>query len=138
MKNPLPALCFGAACLAAMAGAADAFNGRRGTRVNPVDANIFEVVARSAGSGADYWCGAGDYAQRALRAAWTARIYIVQGRAPSVTTGRRSAVQFTLNPGAAGVTPLEGNVWSLNAMKPGDSMSVQQAQSYCAREPVRS
>ncbi len=111
--------------------AAQAFSGRRGTRVAPVDKAVFEVVARTAGSAADYWCGASDYARRELRAPWTARIYIARGRGPSVTTGRKSAVQFTLDPDGAGIAPIAPSV-SLNALNVGDNMSVQQAETYCA------
>jgi len=113
-----------------------AFSGRRGTRVAPVNNAVFEVVARGSGTGPDYWCGAADYARRALGAGWSDTIYIARGRGQSVTTGRRSAVQFTLNPGAAGITPIEPSL-SLNALKVGDNMSVTQANSYCNRAPDR-
>ncbi|MFV0515722.1 MAG: hypothetical protein ACK5MY_19080 [Jhaorihella sp.] len=130
----------GAALLGAFALAlpdpGNAFSGRRGTRVNPVDDAVFEVIARTAGSGADYWCGAGEYASRALNAAWTARIYIARGRGPSVTTGRKSAVQFTLDPGKAGVASAPPS-FSLNTLRVGDSMSVQQARGHCPMQPVR-
>lgn len=115
---------------------ADAFNGRRGTTVNPVNNAVFEVVARGAASGATYWCGAADYARRVLGASWTTRIYIARGRGPSETTGRKTAVQFTLDPAAAGITATSPNVL-LNALKTGDNMSVQSANLYCAQNPVR-
>ena len=139
-KRRLNRLVAGAGLFAAFAMAlpdpGDAFTGRRGTRVNPVDDAVFEVIARTAGSGADYWCGAGEYASRALHAAWTARIYIARGRGPSVTTGRKSAVQFTLDPAAAGITPAPPSL-SLNSLRVGDSMSVQEARSHCPMQPVR-
>lgn len=113
-----------------------AFSGKRGTQVAQVDNLVFEVVARSAGSGPDYWCGASDYARRALGAGWRTQIYIARGRGTSVTTGRRSAVQFTLDPTAAGVTPIDPSL-SLNALKTGDHMSVQQANTYCNMGPTR-
>lgn len=116
---------------------ADAFRGMRGARVNQVDQNVFEVVPRgSRTSGKDFWCGAGEYAYRELRAPWSARIYIVQGRSQSVTTERRSAVQFTMNPQAAGIAPIEPAL-SLNALKVGDNMSVTNAFGYCNQPPVR-
>ena len=117
-------------------GVADAFTSMRGAKVNPVNAAVFEVVPRSGGSGLDYWCGAGDYAQRALRAAWTAPIYIARGLGTSVTTGRRSAVQFTLDPVAAGVTPIASGI-SINALRVGESMTVRQAFNYCEKKPTR-
>jgi len=109
---------------------ADAFNGKRGTRVAPVNDAIFEVVGRASADGMDYWCGAADYARRALGAPWTARVFIAQGRAQSVTTNRKSAVQFTLNPGAAGTSSGSPSL-SLNSLREGDNMTVQQAYSYC-------
>lgn len=135
-RFPITGLAFAVALATALPVPADAFTGRRGTRVNPVNGVVFEVIARTAGSGADYWCGAAEYAQRALRVPWTARIYIARGRGPSVTTGRRSAVQFTLDPGSAGVTPTPPSL-SLDALRVGDSMSVQQAASHCPMQPAR-
>jgi len=113
-----------------------AFSGRRGTRVEPVNNVVFEVVARGSGTGPDYWCGAADFARRALGAGWSDMIYIARGRGQSVTTGRRSSVQFTLDPAAAGITPIEPSL-SLNALKVGDNMSVTQANGYCNRGPDR-
>jgi hypothetical protein len=116
--------------------AAQAFNGRRGTRVAPVNDAVFEVVARNSGSGPEYWCGAADYSRRVLGAGWSTTIYIARGRGHSETTGRRSAVQFTLNPSAAGITPASQSL-SLNSLKVGDHMSVQQGNTYCNMPPTR-
>ncbi len=107
-----------------------AFTSKLGARVNPVNSAVFEVVPKSGGGGQVFWCSAADYAQRQLRASWQARIYIARGRAPSVTTGRRSSVQFTLDPEAAGITPAPTSL-SINALKVGESMSVQQAHHFC-------
>lgn len=102
----------------------------RRLQVNPVNAHVFEVIGRGGTNGVEYWCSAADHAQRVLRAPWTARLYIARSLGPSVTTNRRSAVQFTLDPEAAGVTPSSPSL-SINALRTGDSMSVQQAHSYC-------
>ena len=110
----------------------DAFTSKRGARVNPVNDIVFEVVPRNSGSGEVIWCAAADYAQRELRAPWQARIYVVRGRGPSVTTGRRTAVQFTLDPTAAGVTPITPSL-SLNSLQAGDNMTVQNGHTYCQR-----
>jgi len=115
---------------------ADAFNGKFGVRVAPVNDVIFEVVPRSSGSGPIFWCGAADYARRVLGAGWKTKIYIARGRGQSVTTNRRSAVQFTLDPAAAGITPTGPSI-SLNALAVGDNMSVQQANQYCTMPPSR-
>ncbi len=136
MRRMIVALLAATAGLTVFASVADAFSGRRGTRVNQVDAKVFEVIARSAGSSGDYWCGAGDFAQRALGAPWTARIYILRGRGASATTGRRTAVQFTMDAAAAGAPPADNGFFT-NTMRPGDSMSVQQAQTYCLQPPMR-
>lgn len=119
----------------ALPGAGDAFTSKLGARVNPVNAAVFEVVPRSSGTGQVFWCSAADYAQRELGASWQARVYVVRGRAQSETTGRRSSVQFTLDPKAAGITPASSSI-SLNTFVVGDSMSVQQAHSYCQVSPV--
>ncbi len=136
MKQISLALTVLTAVLLALPVPADAFSGRHNTRVNPVNDVVFEVIARTAGSADDYWCGAAEYAHRALGAPWSAHIYIVRGRGPSVTTGRRTAVQFTLHPGAAGVVPRDP-AFLMNRMSPGDNMSVQQAIRSCDQQPVR-
>lgn len=123
------ALCAGLAVAVPTVG--DAFSSRLGARVNPVNAAVFEVVPKS-GSGQEIWCGAADYAQRELRAPWQARVYVARGRGQSETTGRRTAVQFTLDPNAAGVTPGPSSL-SLNTFAVGDSMSVRQAYDLCQR-----
>ncbi|MBK0326913.1 hypothetical protein I5535_06345 [Rhodobacteraceae bacterium F11138] len=112
---------------------ANAFTARNGARVNPVNAAVFEVVPRGGGGGGLYWCGAADYAQRALKAPWQARVYIARGLGPSETTNRRSAAQFTLDPQTAGVTPSAPSL-SINALKVGDSMTVQQGFAYCQKQ----
>jgi len=120
---------------AAIPQSADAFNGKLGTRVNPVNDAVFEVITRGSGGGHEYWCGAADYARRVLKAGWKTPIYIARGRGPSVTTGRKSSVQFTLDPQAAGITPIKPQL-SLNALKVGDNMSVQQANTFCMTDMV--
>ncbi|SFT67305.1 hypothetical protein [Sedimentitalea nanhaiensis] len=112
---------------------AQAFTSRSGVRVNPVNAAVFEVVPRSGGGGDLYWCGAADYAQRALKASWQARVYVARAMGPSETMNKRSAVQFTLDPQAAGITPTESSL-SINSMKVGESMTVQQGFYYCQKQ----
>ena len=127
-----------AAVMVAAVPAADAagFRAPFNYRVNPVNANVFEVIPRSSGSGPTIWCAAADYARRALGAAWTTQVYVARGRGPSVTTNRRSAVHFTITPQAAGVTP-SGPSLSLNSFRVGDHMSVQAANLQCDQNPVR-
>lgn len=109
---------------------AAAFTGRNGTRVAPVNDAVYEVVLRRSSDGAGYWCGAADYARRVLKTGWSTTIYIARGRGPSVTTDRRYAVHFTIDPTAAGITPIAPSL-SLNALNTGDNMSLQNANTYC-------
>lgn len=110
-----------------------AFSSINGTRVNPVNANVFEVVPKNSGQGTAIWCAAADYARRKLKLDWQADIYVARGLGQSETTKRRSAVQFTANPGAVGITPTTS--FRINNFKVGDHMSVSQANSYCEEAP---
>ncbi len=114
---------------------ADALTVRNGVRVNQVNSAVFEAVPRSSGNGMILWCAASEYARRALNASWQTEIYVARGMGPSETTNRRSAVQFTIDPNAAGVTPIDGS-HSLNSFKVGDHMSVQRANGFCEEQPV--
>ncbi|WP_281955924.1 hypothetical protein [Pseudophaeobacter arcticus] len=134
MKNTLLALGLTAALVAPLT--AEAFTTPDGVRINPVNDLIFEVIPQSSGSFSEFWCGASEYARRVKGAQWLDTIYVVQGRGTSVTTGRRSAVQFTLSPEQVGVSPPPQG-WLALGIKPGNRMSVQQARSYCDRSPVR-
>ncbi len=118
------------AALAASVSSAQAFRAANSLEVNKVDANVFEVVGRPGVFSEDYWCGAGDYARRALGVPWNTDIYIARELGKSQTTGGRSAVQFTLDPAAAGVTPWEGN-WVNNILTLGYSMSTTGAFGKC-------
>ncbi len=124
------------AALMAGAVAAQEFRGKHGTRINPVNAAVFEVVAKSSSRGADFWCGAADYARRSLGYGWKDRVYVARAMGPSVTTNRRSAVHFTMDPAAAGITP-GGSSNSINRFTVGDSMSIQHANTYCTMPPTR-
>lgn len=107
----------------------DAKASRHSIRVNPVSDGIFEVIP-GAGNGILFWCGAADYAQRVLRVPWSAKLHISRGLGPSETTGRRSAVQFTLDANLAATAPT-GGYGSVNSLQAGDTMSVQRAFDYC-------
>ncbi len=115
-------------------GGAAAFISTFGARVAPVSATVFEGVSRGVGGGPEYWCGASEYARRALGADWRTVIYIARGRGPSGTTGRRSAVHFTLDPVAAGINPT-GPSRNHNGLKTGESMTVQQGNLFCIPSP---
>ncbi|NDW47283.1 hypothetical protein [Ruegeria sp. PrR005] len=117
---------------------ADALTTRMGDRVLPVNDAVFEVIPRGKQRVGDFWCAASEYARRELGAGWNDRIYLVRGRGPSVTTGRKTAVQFSLTPEAVGVTPLENELTTIRTgLKVGDNMTVNQGNSYCEFGPVR-
>lgn len=117
---------------------ADALTTRMGDRVLPVNDVVFEVIPRGKQRVGDFWCAASEYARRELGAGWSDRIYLVRGRGPSVTTGRKTAVQFSLTPEAVGVTPLENELTTIRTgLKVGDNMTVNQGNSYCEFGPVR-
>ncbi|SDC89920.1 hypothetical protein [Ruegeria marina] len=131
------ALLLATATLIGLSVPADALTTRIGARVLDVDGVVFEVVPRGRQRTGDFWCAASEYARRALGAGWNDRIYIARGRGPSVTTGRKTAVQFTMSPQAAGITPLENDLTSIRVgLKVGDNMSVNQANGYCDPTPV--
>lgn len=135
MKSVLSALGLAAMLATALPQSAAAFSGLRNTTVNPVDSARFEVMAPTAGSGPVYWCGAGDYAVKVLGADWTARIYVSRGRGPSDTTNRKTAVQFTMDPQAAQIEPIEPFIF-LNAFRVGDNMSVSEAMNHCFKPRI--
>jgi len=113
---------------------ANAYSGPRGTVIEPVNNVVFEVGARGSGKSDYLWCGAASYARRVLKAGWQTDMYIVRGRGKGEVTNKGTAAQFTLDPGAAGVTPLpEGQ--ASDAMAVGYSMSVQRANSLCSVPP---
>lgn len=98
--------------------------------VFPVSETVFEVIERpgSAGGAAQYWCGAGDYAQRVLKTKTNQKIYIWKAVGKSVTTSARRAVQFsTVAPENASASP----GYSLSVRAVGDSLSTAAAQRYC-------
>ncbi|MEP2717594.1 hypothetical protein [Pseudophaeobacter sp.] len=127
-------LALSAACIV-FATSVSAFTSRDGSRVNPVSQGVFEVIPRAGGLGRNYWCAAGDYAHRALKASWNAPVFISRGRGPSETTNRRSAVQFTLESSRAG-SPSTGSFGSVNSLAVGDNMTVQNAFNFCNMLPA--
>jgi len=111
--------------------AADALIGPRGTEAAPVSNVVFEVGARGSGTSDDLWCGAADYARRALGAGWKVDIYVVRGRGKGVATNRSVAAHFTLDPSAAGIKPTQG----YSTLAVGYSMSVQRGNTLCSMPP---
>ncbi|MBO9472567.1 hypothetical protein J7413_03365 [Shimia sp. R10_1] len=115
--------------LMACEGAGSVFVTSNGVRVNPVNADVFEVLARPAGRASDFWCGAGHYARRALDAPDTALVYVVGGAGPGVTANTPDAAQFSLKPPSevSGATGRAGS-WGPDV---GAATSVGQARRSC-------
>ncbi|MEM8731611.1 MAG: hypothetical protein AAGF79_17015 [Pseudomonadota bacterium] len=114
---------------ASEAAAADFLSSRGGARTYQINNNVFEVVGNS-GRGFDiWWCGASTYARRVLGAGWQTPITISRTLGRSEATGRISSVQFTLNPGALGISTLQS--MSPNALEVGDTKTVQDANNSC-------
>lgn len=111
-------------------GGSAAFSARNGVRVNPVNADVFEVIARPNGRKSDFWCGAGSYASRQLGAPDNALVYTVGGAGRGVTMNSPDAAQFSLKPPdqVSGATGREGN-WGPSV---GQANSVGRARNSCA------
>lgn len=133
MKAAAIALC-SAILVLVTSEASFAFTTKNQMRVNPVDAAVWEVVPRRATSGEEIWCAAADFVNRGLRRPWNTEIFVFRGRGPSVTTGRVTAVQFTIDPDAAGIEPTEPGLL-LNAFRVGDHMSADRARVLCQLGP---
>ncbi len=107
-----------------------------GVRVNPVNANVFEVVPKAGARGSSpFWCGAGQYARRALGAQDNARVHVVGGVGPGVTSTSPDTAQFSLLPAgqAEGATGRTGS-WGPSL---GASKTVISARSGCSRSSDR-
>ncbi|MEX0308161.1 MAG: hypothetical protein AB3N12_12325 [Ruegeria sp.] len=103
-----------------------------GYRTEAMSGTEFEVIPRARQDIDGYWCAAADFARRKLGAGWQQRIYVLRGYGPSVTTGRRTAVQFTLKAPANADQQSSFSV----GFQPGSSMSVQGANGRCGRNLV--
>ncbi len=108
-----------------------AFTAQNGVRVNPVNADVFEVFARPSGRKSDFWCGAGSYAFRVLGASDGAPVYAVGGAGRGVSLDSPDAAQFSLKPpgqasGATGRPASRG--WGPEV---GQSVSVGRARNSC-------
>lgn len=105
---------------------------RNGYRTEPINSTDFEVIPRAQQFTDGYWCAAADFARRKLGAGWQQQIYVLRGYGPSVTTGRKTAVQFTLKKPAE--VPAQPS-FVLTPFVPGSSVSVQGAEARCRTRP---
>ncbi len=99
--------------------------------VNPVNDIVYEVVSEGAYSGAAFWCAAGDYVERVLKRSPRTEIYVYRKGGPSVTTNRKTAAQFTLDPAAAGITPTDIGS-DINELVVGGHMQAGLARNFCS------
>ncbi len=106
---------------------------RNGFQTAAINNTEFEVIPRGRQDIDGYWCAAADFARRNLGAGWQDRIYVLRGYGPSVTTGRKTAVQFALKMPAN--VDQQGSISV--GFKAGDSMSVQGANGRCNRRLLR-
>ncbi len=105
------------------------FVARGGIRVEPVNADVFEVGVRPNAVEANFWCGAGDYARRQLGAPDSARVYVVGGTGPGTVSDNPETAQFSLQPpqSAQGATGRSGG-WGPRL---GSSKTVGLARNQC-------
>lgn len=104
-----------------------------GFQTEAMSATSFEVIPRARKDIDGYWCAAADFARRKLGAGWQQQIYVLRGYGPSVTTGRKTAVQFTLKKPSN--VPQQGSN-PFSPFKAGDSVSVQGANARCNAFPL--
>lgn len=114
--------------LGLMAGGASAFTASNYMRVNPVSADVFEVLPRGGARTNDYWCAAAEFLLYQGNSNATQRIYVVRGLGPAQTANRRSSVQFSLTP-PEGVDTTPG--LTLSVKRVGENVSAALARSQC-------
>ena len=120
-----------AALIACLPGVAGAWTASNHHKVAPVSDTAFEVVGRPGSAGQEYWCAAGEYAHRVLKAKVVQRIYLVRGPAPAQTANWNRAVLFSLTPPATGDTSA---MIRLSVKQVGSNLSSALAQLYCLRD----
>lgn len=114
----------------------DLFRAKNHMRVAQRDAAVIEVGGFTQDAGLDdYWCAVGDYLRRVQNTPWDQDIYVVRGLGPGQVTNSRDAVLFTLDPDAAGVTPLDKSIRVVSTLSVGRSKSVNSAFYSCGRKP---
>ena len=99
--------------------------------VNPVNDVVYEVVSQGAYGGAAFWCAAGEYVETELKISSNPEIYVAREAGPSETTGGKTAAQFTLDPAAAGITPIDKDTGNLNDPLVGEHISAKRARLFC-------
>lgn len=115
--------------LVATAASAREMGLRNGIRAQAVSNSVFEIAPRGGSGVQEFWCGAGEYARRALGAKGGETLYVVGGIGQGQVINRKSTAQFSLLPPsqAQGASGRQGR-WGPAL---GDSMTVSQARGRC-------
>jgi hypothetical protein len=92
-------------------------------------AERFEVFARARSGGSDYFCAAGEFARRVLRARATDRVTVVAGLGRSPTRTTQNSVTFALS-GPDRTQPFVAPLL-LRPGRSGSTMSVGHAEFLC-------
>lgn len=108
--------------LSALPASAQVFTAENNAKVTPLAGGVFSVAEEKRFGVPGQWCGAADYALRALNADWMDRIYVQR-------QGAQRAVEFALSPN--GTTPSKITVISNSAKTPGANFTVQRAFRIC-------
>lgn len=105
---------------------------KNGARVYVIDDSRFVVAQGFDYSLAAYWCGASDFARRALGLDWRDRIYVSRSIDTKGPFNIPDTVEFSINPVAL-EKPLP-QIRRTFAYQVGESKTVTSAQNLCDRE----
>lgn len=117
--------------LAACADGQTTFQARNDLQVAALPDGRFEVFARPGTGPREYFCAAGDFAQRRLGAPGGARVVLAEVDGPSRSRDRgRSTVFAVVAPQNAPTVP---RGVGLSVRRTGENVSVTQARGLCER-----
>lgn len=100
---------------------------------DPANPGQFEVLTEGGNGGPDYWCSAGDYAQRRLGAGATTRVFLVKPYGRSQIRSSRNSVGYSINP-SAGVlnqSALNSGRITMSMNKIGENYTTAHARNVC-------
>jgi len=134
MRRSHPCLPSLVVCLAALAACTaeppreGVYLARNDLRVVPFAPDRFEVLARAGTAGPDYFCAAGDFAQRFLNAGATDRVVVVEPSGPSRFNPGGRGMVFRVAP-AGSVRPSGGI--TVRTGRAGENRTVAHARALC-------
>ncbi|MEM9250535.1 MAG: hypothetical protein AAGB05_17820 [Pseudomonadota bacterium] len=106
---------------------------------HPTRPDTMLVLSRALAGPKDYFCAAGDYADRYLDTPVVDRIYVLE-TGPSPDRRARTAVTFTTAPPEElvdGPRPGDDGNYSLRLTEPGFNIQAGQARSFCVESRRR-